>query len=458
MEKMPEILLIIILTVVITAAGCSFFGKRKEIKPFTSEVIHPDWSKDAVIYEVNLRQFTEEGTLDAFAEHLPRLKALGIDVLWFMPIYPIGVVNRKGELGSYYSVKDYRDVNPEFGTLQDFSKVAAKAHELGMHVLLDWVPNHTSWDNPLTEEHPEWYMTDAHGKFTPPIGTDWTDVIQLDWSKKELWDYTIEALKFWVELGADGFRVDHPHNTPAEFWARTRTGLSAIKPVLMLAEHEGSLFTEKGFDMNYSWELFHLMNGIAQGKNRVKAIHKYFDKELATYPDNVYRLMFLTNHDENSWLGTVDSLMGGAQMPFATLIFTARGVPLIYSGQEACLDKKLKFFERDPIGWDTCKLTGFYEKLIRLKTDNRALWNGEFGGPMVKVRTNRQKKVFSYYREKDGSRVLVFLNLTRRDVSFKPDVKGLEGEYSDYFAGTKIDLQTKARLNLEAWGFKVYLR
>ncbi len=351
------------------------------------------------------------------------------------------------------------DINPEFGTIEDMKAVIDNAHELGMHVLLDWVPNHTSWDNQLTVDHPEWYTKDSTGKFKPPRGTDWTDVIQLDWSQKGLWDYMIGAFKFWVNLGADGFRVDHPHNTPKEFWELARTELDKIKPVLMLAEHEGpGFFMEKGFDMNYSWELYHLMNRVAQRKDSVTAIHKYFAKELAVYPDNVYRLMFLTNHDENSWSGTIDSLMGKAQKAFATLTFTARGVPLLYSGQEACLDKKLKFFVRDSIVWKRCDMTGFYENLIKLKKDNEALWNGEFGGPMVILRTNRDKKVFAYYREKDGNRVLVFLNLTKKNVVFKPVLKDLEGEYNDFFAATKTTLPAKSVIDLEPWGFKVYVR
>ena len=442
-----------------TIAGCSLFGKKKALKPFISEVTHPEWSKNVVLYEVNVRQFTEEGTFKAFEEHLPRLKALGIDVLWLMPTYPIGILNRKGKLGSYYSVKDYMDVNPEFGTLEDLKDVINKARDLGMYVMLDWVPNHTSWDNKLTIDHPDWYTKDTTGKFTPPIGTDWTDVIQLDWSQKGLQDYMLDALKFWVNLGIDGFRVDHPHNTPREFWERVRTELDMIKPVLMLAENEGqTYFMEKGFDMNYAWELHHLMNSVAQGKDSVRSIAKYFKKELTVYPNNVYRLQFLTNHDENSWAGTIDSLMGDAEQVFATLIFTAQGVPLVYSGQEACLDKKLKFFVRDTIEWDTCDLTAFYTNLITLKKQNQALWNGDFGGPMLKIKTNKDNKVFAFYREKNENRIMVFLNLSKKSVAFKPVLKGLEGEYTEYFTDVKAAFPLNEAIGLNPWGYKVFVR
>ncbi|MCX6253564.1 MAG: alpha-amylase family glycosyl hydrolase [Bacteroidia bacterium] len=458
MEKLPVGLLALLLAIVLTIAGCSIFGGKKEVKPFVSEVVHPEWSKNSVLYEVNVRQYTDEGTFNAFAKHLSRLKALGVDVLWFMPTYPIGIVNKKGELGSYYSIKDYMDINPAFGTLDDFKAVIKKAHELGMHVILDWVPNHTSWDNKLAVEHPDWYIRDSTGKFTPPIGFDWTDVIQLDWSKQGLQNYMLEAMKFWVNLGADGFRVDYPPNTPKEFWERVRTELTAIKPVLLLAESEDTKFLEKGFDMNYAWEMHHLMNRVAQGKDSVNFLVKYYNKEWSVYPNNVYRLQFLTNHDENTWAGTIDSLMGASQQAFATLIFTGQGVPLIYSGQEVCLDKRLKFFVRDTIKWDTCSLTGFYKNLISLKKYNKALWNGDFGGPMIKIRTNKDNKVFAFYREKDESRVIVILNLSKKGVAVKPVLENLNGDYSDYFTNAKTAIPFTDSLRLEPWGYKVLVK
>jgi glycosidase len=459
MEKLPLSILVLFLALTITIAGCSVFGKKKEIKPFHSDVVHPEWSKNSVLYEVNVRQYTDQGTFNAFAEHIPRLKALGVDVLWFMPTFPFGVLNRKGGLGSYYSVKDFLNVNPEFGTLDDFKSVLKKAHDLGMKVIIDWVPNHTSWDNNLTVEHPEWYVKDPKGNFSPPIGTDWTDVIQLDWSKKGLQDYMIEALKFWVNTGVDGFRIDHPHNTPKEFWERARTELTAIKPVLLIGEiEEPTTFLEKGMDMNYAWEMYHLMVNIAQRKDSVRTLAKYYEKEWSTYPTNVYRLQFLTNHDENSWGGTIDSLMGDAQRAFATLIFTAHGVPLIYSGQEDCLNKRLKFFVRDPIKWDTCILTGFYKDLISLKKQNKALWNGDEGGPMVRFTTDKDNAVFGFYREKDANRVVVLLNLSKKSTALKSLPGNLNGEYTDYFARLKTVLPLADSLKLEPWGYKVYIR
>ncbi len=461
MGKILIIAAVLILAGLLFLAGC----KRKtspvsiDEKTFTSEVIHPDWSKNVTLYEVNVRQYTKEGTFNAFAGHLPRLGELGVEVLWFMPIHPIGIENRKGELGSYYSAMDYMDVNPEFGSMDDFLSLLEKVHEMGMYVLLDWVPNHTAWDHPWAEEHPDWYMKDEEGNFIPPLGTDWTDVIQLDWSNTEMQDAMLEALKFWVELGVDGFRVDHPHKTPKEFWERARIELDSIRPVLMLAENEEqTYFLEKGFDMNYAWELHHLMNQVAQGKKNVKALRRYFTKEDSIYPVNVYRLRFLSNHDENSWQGTIAERMGNAHGAMAAFMFTMPGVPLLYNGQEACLDKRLEFFTRDPIEWKDCEITNLYKTLIRMKKENPALWNGEFGGSFQEIKTSRPRSVFAFAREKDDNRVLTLLNLSRKKLKIKPVFSGMEGEYTDVFNGQPFQLPLQDSLQLEGWEYRVLIK
>jgi len=457
----------LLITVIgITIATILFFGCKQAVKTekeepetFISEVVHPEWSKDVVLYEINLRQYTDEGTIKAFEEHLPRLQELGVDVLWFMPVHPIGVLNRKDELGSYYSVKDFKDINPEFGTLEEFKEMMNKAHEMGFYIMLDWVPNHTAWDNPLAAEHPEYYMKDSTGNFIPPIGTDWTDVIQLDWSQPGLHDYMIDALSFWVKLGVDGFRVDHPHKTPKEFWERVRVALDEIKPVLMLAENEGqTYFLEKGFDMNYSWELHHIMNKVANGEENVKAISKYFIKEESMFPVNVFRMRFLSNHDENSWAGTIDERMGEAHKALAVFMFTMTGTPLIYNGQEECLSKRLEFFVRDPIEWGECELTDFYKSLIQLKKDNEALWNGEFGSQMQKIETSKGNRIFAFTREKGENKIIVFLNLSKTATKIKPQLDDHKGEYYNYFTEESTKLPFNDSINLEPWSYKVLVR
>lgn len=459
MEK--SLLFFLLALILLSVAG--FFGCRralkkpseKELRPFISEVQHPAWAEKAVIYEVNVRQFTEEGSFEALTTHLPRLKDLGVDILWLMPIHPIGELNRKGELGSYYSVKDYMGVNPEFGTMEDFKTFLDEARETGFHVIIDWVPNHTAWDNPLLEEHPDWYDKDSTGAFVSPY--DWTDVVQLDWQNEELQDYMLGALLFWVRMGVDGFRVDHPHKTPVEFWEKARAEMEKIRPVFLLAENEDQTgFLEKGFDMNYSWELHHIMNRVAQGKDSVRSIDRYFKREQRVYPQNALRLRFIDNHDENSWAGTIEERMAGAHRAFAVFMFTIPGMPLLYNGQEACLDKRLEFFERDPIEWGEYDMTEFYKDLIRLKKENQALWNGESGGLMVRIKSGKDRKIFSFFREKDNNRVVVFLNLSKKPRRFKPVVEDLEGEYLEVFSGDTFHFPLTDSLRLEAWDYMVF--
>jgi 1,4-alpha-glucan branching enzyme len=461
MEKVLLYAAILLLAGLLLLVGCRLrkAAEKPAAEPFTCQVVHPEWSKNATVYEVNIRQFSEEGTFNGLAEHLPRLNKLGVDILWLMPIHPIGIENRKGELGSYYSVSDYKAVNPEFGTLEDFTGFLEKAHAMGFHVLLDWVPNHTAWDNPWATEHPDWYMKNEEGEFIPPIGTDWTDVIQLDWSNMEMQDAMLDALRYWVELGVDGYRVDHPHKTPKEFWERVRPELEKIRPVLMLAENEEqTYFLEKGFDMNYAWELHHLMNEIAQGKKNVNHLRRYFSREDSIYPANAYRLRFLSNHDENSWQGTVDERMGAAHGAMAVFMFTMTGVPLLYNGQEACLDKRLEFFTRDPIEWKVCDKTLLYQDLIRIKKENPALWNGTSGGPMQEIITSNPRRVFAFSREKDGNRVISILNLSRKKLKIKPAMGGLEGEYTNALNGQAVQVPFADSLALEAWDYLVLLK
>ncbi|MFC2112939.1 alpha-amylase family glycosyl hydrolase [Bacteroidota bacterium] len=461
MEKVLLLGTILLIAGMLILVGCNKKSPAEEVKaePFTSEVVHPDWSKSVNFYEVNLRQYTEEGSFSAFAEHLPRLKELGVDVLWFMPIHPIGIKNRKGELGSYYSVQDYKAVNPEHGTLEDFRSMLNKAHELGFFVQLDWVPNHTSWDHPWAESNPEWYMKNEEGSFIPPLGFDWTDVIQLDWENMEMQDAMLDALKFWVEMGVDGFRVDHPHKTPPEFWDKARIELTKIRPVLMLAENEEQTeFLVNGFDMNYAWELHHMMNEVAQGKKNVSHLRAYFEKENSIYPQNIYRMRFLSNHDENSWQGTIEERMGESHEVMAVFMFTMPGVPLLYGGQEACLDKRLEFFTRDPIEWKECDKTGLYKDLMRIKRENQALWNGEFGGPMKEINTSKPKRALAFSRQKDDNTIISILNLSRNGLKVKPVFSGLEGEYTDAFNGQKVQLPLSDSLKLEAWDYLVLFR
>ncbi|HNY53431.1 MAG TPA: alpha-amylase family glycosyl hydrolase [Bacteroidales bacterium] len=431
-------------------------------KPVVTEqlktsVVHAEWTRNMVLYEINVRQFSEEGTFAGVESALPRLKELGVNVLWFMPIYPIGELNRKGELGSYYSIKDYMGVNPEFGTFEDFRALVEQAHEMGFHVILDWVGNHSAWDNPLTTEHPDWYAKDSTGKFVSPF--DWTDVIQFDYRADSLWDYMAGAMRYWVEeAGVDGYRCDFPGLVPEEFWFRAFTELNAIKPVLMLAEDEDhSFLLERAFDMNYAWAHHHLMNAVAGGKRKPAALDSMIQYELKRYAPESYRLRFMTNHDENSWNGTIDEKMGEAQKAFAAYLFTIPGVPLLYNGQEADLDKRLEFFKRDPIVWKETDLLPFYTKLVHLRTSHPALRHGAEGGSYETLRTN-SGKVIAYRRVKDDTEVLTILNMSNKPVRAALKDDFASGNYKDIFTETLVEIEKGRKIKMDPWGYMVLVK
>jgi glycosidase len=426
------------------------------IKPLKTSVVHADWTRNMVLYEINVRQFSEEGTFAGVEKALPVLKELGVNVLWFMPIYPIGELNRKGELGSYYSIRDYMDVNPEFGTMDEFKALVARAHEMGFYVILDWVGNHSSWDNHIATEFPEWFEKDSTGTFVPPHGFDWTDVIQMDYTAMPLWDYMVGAMKFWVaEAGVDGYRCDFPGLVPEEFWFRATTELNAIKPVLMLAEDEAHPYLlERAFNMNYAWAHHHLMNAVAAGDRKPSALDSILQYELKRYDPESYRLRFMTNHDENSWNGTITEKMGDAQKAFAAYLFTVPGVPLLYNGQEADLDKRLEFFKRDPIEWKETELRPFYTKLVNLRTSHPALRHGTEGGSYETLKTD-QKNVYAYKRVKGENEVLVILNLGKSPVNVALKDGATSGTYNDLFTDAQAEIAQGKKMEMVAWGYMV---
>ncbi len=424
-----------------------------------SAVTHPEWSINANIYEVNTRQFSPEGTFDAFEEHLDRLQDLGVDILWFMPIQPIGEKNRKGSLGSYYSIKDYKAANPEFGTLADFQRIVDGAHERGMYVILDWVANHTAWDHYWTESNPEYYETDEEGNFYPP-NEDWSDVIQLDYENPALWDAMIDQMRFWVEeIGIDGFRCDVAYLVTTDFWNRARQELDQIKPVYMLAEAEHPELHYHAFEAGYGWTLHHIMNDIAAGEKTVEDVDEYFFVEDAGgFPYGAYKMYFITNHDENSWAGTEFDRLGDGVEAFAVFTATIPGTILLYNGQEAGFDRMLKFFEKDQIDWGDYEYHDFYKTLLELKTENKALWNGDFGGEMIRVHTNHDEQVFSFVREEDGDKVFVVLNLSDEtlDVEFSGDL--FTGKYTELFTDESFDIDAGFSMSVEPWDYYVFHR
>ena len=362
----------------------------------------------SVVYEMNVRQYTPEGTFAAAQHQLPRLAELGVDILWLMPIYPIGEEGRKGTLGSYYAVRNYCDVNPEFGTLEDFDNFLAEAHRLGLRVVIDWVANHTSPDAVwVTGQPADWYERDADGNTT--FTADWSDTANLNYENKDVWNGMANAMRFWLERGIDGFRCDMACEVPLEFWQETIAGLRADYPgIYMLAEGEEPLLhTLSGFDASYSWELHHMLNAIARGEKNIDELTDYLKRDAERFPEDAMRLMFTSNHDENSWAGTEFERMGDAAKLMAVLTFTLpNGQPLIYTGQEIGWNKRFEFFEKDPVpAWEDNEYTEFYKWLVELRHNNPALSAGVKGGKFEVVSAADSVLVFT--RTLNGNKVTV---------------------------------------------------
>jgi glycosidase len=467
MYKAVKFLFSLSFLIFITFAGISSCNNPKENKDVKEKsenkenkkiMKHVEWSKNANIYEVNIRQYTPEGTFNAFVEHLPRLKDLGVDILWIMPVQPIGEKNRKGSLGSYYSIKDYKAVNPEFGTIEDFKALVQKAHELGMHVLLDWVANHTSWDNVWVKEHPDFYKKKEDGSFDSPY--DWTDVIALNYDNNEMRDSMINAMEYWIkETDIDGYRCDMAGLVPVDFWNQARTSLDKIKDIFMLAEDEDNVaLVEYAFDMNYTWKMFHILNDIAKEEKNVNDIWQNLAWSENNYPKYTYRMYFTSNHDENSWSGTVKERLGDGVEAFTVLTYMLPGMPLTYSGQEAGNDKRLRFFEKDTIDWKDNTISGLYKTLNNLKKQNVALWNGLSGGTITNINNGQNDKVFACKREKDGNSIIAVINLSSSMQEIEVENSYISGDYIEMFSGENVQIKNKYKFVLKPWHYMILRR
>lgn len=392
------------------------------MKKLVSRVKHPDWSRNAVIYELNVRQFSPEGTLRAILPQLGRLKSMGVDILWLMPVNPIGVVERKGTLGSNYAVSDYQAVNPDFGSLEDLQELVREVHRLGMYLILDWVANHTAWDHIWVTEHPDWYLKNAAGQIHSYIYRhdenspleQWTDVVGLDYQKPAVWEAMTEALLYWVRVAdIDGYRCDVAGLLPTAFWEQARAALEKIKPVFMLAEWSTPELHRAAFDMTYDWDLYDLMTRMAQGQATVFDLKRWILHPPVTYPADAYRMRFTTNHDKNTWVAHDEELYGPAFKAFAVLAATLPGMMLIYSGQESGLNKRLEFFEKDPIAWGSYALADFYRGLTSLKHAHPALWNGAAGGS-IEILPVTTRTLLAFRRVREDDCITVLINFSRR--------------------------------------------
>ncbi len=431
----------------------------------------PEWAKTASIYEVNVRQYSKEGTLAKVIEALPRIKALGTNLIWLMPIYPICDSLRKCNpkettpcMGSAYAAYDFKAVNPDFGTTEDLKTLVKTAHDLGIKVILDFVPDHTGWGSKWMKEHPEYFVL-KDGKMTAPIdpltgvATDWSDVAMLDYHNKDLRAAIIDAHLHWIKTcDVDGFREDVAGFVPNDFWAELRIALDAVKPVFMLSEWEvipEHLTT--CFQANYGWTFHALIKDIFKGKKNADSLEHYRTTFKPKYAPEGYQMLYTQNHDENSWNGTERESFGEAADAFSALCFTFDGMPLIYSGQEASLDKRLSFFHKDQIDWNGKSRTAFYKTLNDLKMRNKALHNGLAGGMAQRIETNHATEVYAFVREKDGEKVIGIFNLSAQPLSvvLKGD-KSIGGSYKDVMnKDNKIVISETQNLDLQPWQYLI---
>ena len=436
---------------------------RHQVRPYVA-IDNAPWTRDAVLYQLNTRQFTPEGTFRAAQAQLPRLRALGVDIIWLMPIHPIGVENRKGTLGSPYSVRDYYDVNPEFGTRADFRAFVDAAHAQGMHVILDWVANHTAWDNPIRAAHPDWYERDWRGRPRPTTWFDWSDIVDLDYSNPEVRAYMAGAMAYWVrEYGVDGYRADVAGMVPVDFWNDVRAELEAIRPVFMLAEWEYPELHRRAFDASYAWGWQEALHNIGMRRADAGALFGWLSWDDGAWPHEAMRMLYTSNHDKNSWEGTEYELFGPALDNATVLTFVARGIPLIYNGQEGGNARRLAFFERDPIIWPATEHANaaMYRRLIAFRDAHPALHNGRWGAPMVPVVNSGHPHVFSFVRQRDGDRILALFNFSDEERTVTPTDGPFAGEWTDWRDATvRVTLsaggETPATVTIPAWSHRIF--
>lgn len=416
----------------------------------------PDWAKSATIYEVNVRQYTPEGTFAAFAQSLPRLQKLGVKILWFMPIQPISILNRKGTLGSEYSVANYTAVNPEFGTSADFKALVDKAHTMGFKVILDWVADHSGWDNPWIN-NPSWYHQDQNGNIISP-NPDWSDVAWLNYDNPYMRAAMLTAMKYWVtNFNIDGFRADYATGVPADFWQQAITELTAIKPLFMLAEAQGDKdLLNAGFNADYGWDLLKVLNGIGNGTQNREDFENLAIFLQENYLPGKFPMTFITNHDENTSTGSEYTRLGAGVPALSAIYFTYPGMPLIYSGQEVGNKKQIAFFDKDLITGLTQAnaVSSFYASLITLKNRNPVLWNTSIAAltPLPVTGDN----VIAFARESKGDNVVTIANITNAPQKVTITYGNLAGKYHALTSGTAASLPRSVAITLKPWQFQVY--
>ena len=420
-----------------------------------SHEFYPEWTDRATIYEVNLRQYSLSGSLSVFESHLPRLKEMGIDILWFMPVTPIGIEDRKmgsADLGSYYAVKNYYQFSHEFGTMEEWKLLVSKMHDMGFKVIIDWVANHTAPDHPWTTFHTEFYIRDDSGKILPP-NSDWTDTRQLDFNNGEMRTAMIDAMSYWIrETDIDGFRCDMAKLIPPDFWSEAIKKLRTYKDILFIAEGEDQGYYQAGFNAQYTWSLFHALTDLYRGNKSLDDILQIINSNESLGPG--FRLTFTSNHDENTWNGTEADLFGDAVKCFTVLNFTMNeALPMIYSGQETGNKKRLSFFTKDVIAWDSFERSEFYKSLISLRKTHISF---NINSTNQRVATSNDTCIYSYLKEYQEDKVLIILNMSKFNQQISICEQQAFGKVVNYFTNEEITLNIDSSIKLDSWGYLIF--
>ena len=405
------------------------------------------------IYEVNVRQYTPEGTFAAFEKSLDRLKNMGVQTLWFMPINPISKVDRKGVLGSYYAVSNYTAINPEFGNMSNWQHLVKTAHSKGFKVIIDWVPNHTGADHYWLTTHPDFYVKDSTGK--PKMEFDWTDTRKLDYHNPEMTDSMIAGMKYWItQSDIDGFRCDHADGPTLKFWKKCIAELKQEKNLFMLAEVDAPEYINAGFDAVYPWDVFHIMNDIAAGKRNVSALDSVMNHDDSVYPAHSIQMFFTSNHDENSWnKADYATMPGTVHAPFAVLTQTLEhSVPLIYSGQEEPFLDSISFFYKDTITFSKLERAPFYKTLLLLRKSDPAL---DADASFTRLPTSNDTALYAFVREKNNRKIMVITNLTNAQQTFTVDY-AMPPLMQNIFTRKFEKISRRDRITMPAWGYKVF--
>ena len=466
---MRNITILLITIIIVACQSTKEEARSPQPRPEFNDVLAPISKQNiahSVLYEANIRQYSSEGTFNAFTKDLPVLKKMGVKVIWLMPINPISSTKSKGPLGSYYAVSDYTKVNPEFGTLEDFKFLVKKAHSLGMYIILDWVPGHTGWDHVWMEYNSDFYLKNKKGEIIDPIdfrtgkSFGWTDVADLNYDNLEMQEALRQAMLYWVkEINIDGYRIDQAYAVPQAFYDKTFEVLRKIKPIFLLAEtdiyHPGGLGLISKFDASYDWPGHSLSKDVAKGVKSANDFARHIDFTLKRYGKENILVNFVSNHDENSWNGTIKESYGPAHHVFMALNYTTPGMPLIYSGQEYDLNKRLRFFEKDSFPKNTGKTMELLLQLGALKNNHKALASGKNGGSYKQLLNTKNNQIFAFERGKEGDTLVVIANLSKDYAQFTMPLEGMYRRYEDY---KPKRLSASYQYDMKPWEFWILIK